>query len=924
MKRTLYTLFFCVMAWVQWASADDVAIYGTQSVNLKPNVLIIFDNSGSMNEKDVPKPKYDPTIPYDGGYTKYKANAVYEEKYDHWAGHYWSKLTDDIENILCKKTKEALKTNGYTRDFLKPNLTCGGRGRRLRTGNFLNYDNSENGQYASRLSVAKQVVISLLRETDKVLFGLMVFNHEHGGRLVEACGSTLKTDGEGNQIIDNTNIIDAVRNLIANAWTPLAETMAEAGRYFRGGHSYFNGDFRYTSPITETCQKNYVIIITDGAPTKDDAPILYSPHINYMNGNPICDYSNGGHYLDDVTAFLFEEDVHAMGAGTSYAKQNIITHTIGFRLTHPLLSSAAKRAGGDYYTANTSSALKEAFEQILNTIAEESSVFVAPVVPVNRTNPTQDSKHIYLAFFKPQQSGEWLGNLKKYNIGANGKVLDAFHQLAANENGELKENIRSLWTTAAQNDGNQVTLGGFGERILAQKRNIYTYQGSNPNLTHNSNQFIKSNNITYNTTAIPDDQIDAVRNGNANWQVGAIIHSTPVVVHYTNGAPGPEKSVIFFGTNDGLLRCVDDYNGKELWSFVPPEQLDRLNLLLDDNHDYYMDGSPSIGYGELIEGKKLFQPKLLAIGERRGGNHYYVLDIETITSPKWKYQINPDILGAATDGGETLGQSWGTPTFCKIKKNATETEEVILLPGGYDSQQDLQTPEATDSVGRALFGVKQSDGTLSSFNLNHGNWDLMTHSITALNAIDHDIDGITTRIYAGDMGGNVFVISDDITLETQGNTTVALKKTPDGTWSYKKRLFTTGGTKIFYAPVSAKMKGSQRYLFFGTGNRENPFELTEKNAIYAIKHNWLNENLTKDDLTQIQNTDQNYAQDIVNSKGWYLKFTHRGEKLISPLHIYTGRIIFNTYTPPATTSDAPLDPCSGAGARGQGRKYTIQ
>ncbi|MCG8472582.1 MAG: hypothetical protein MI742_12100, partial [Desulfobacterales bacterium] len=26
----------------------------------------------------------------------------------------------------------------------------------------------------------------------------------------------------------------------------------------------------------------------------------------------------------------------------------------------------------------------------------------------------------------------------------------------------------------------------------------------------------------------------------------------------------------------------------------------------------------------------------------------------------------------------------------------------------------------------------------------------------------------------------------------------------------------------------------------------------------------------------------------------------------------------------ATTSDAPLDPCSGAGARGQGRKYTIQ
>ena len=51
--------------------ADDTEIYGTvTSTSLEPNVLIVFDSSGSMNTNDVPGEPYDLMAIYDGSYSK--------------------------------------------------------------------------------------------------------------------------------------------------------------------------------------------------------------------------------------------------------------------------------------------------------------------------------------------------------------------------------------------------------------------------------------------------------------------------------------------------------------------------------------------------------------------------------------------------------------------------------------------------------------------------------------------------------------------------------------------------------------------------------------------------------------------------------------------------------------------------------------
>lgn len=927
MKRSLLFLSALFFTLASSAHADDVAIYGTQAVSMRPNVLIIFDNSGSMANSTTSSSVYNPDDTYSGSY---RTERVYDKGYDYNSGKYkWFYFASSLSEIKCQSLKETLQTQGYASGRIsqyRP-YNCGGSYRYLRTGNYLNYEAGGAGTMDTRLAVAKGVISSILEETDNMLFGLMVFNLEQGGRILETCGSTLVTQSDGTTSVDNTRIINKVKNLKAETWTPLAETLAEAGRYFAGKNSIFNGGSAYTSPISESCQKNYVIIITDGEPTKDDHPILFESNRPYLNGVSIAanaaamddgEALETSEYLDDVASFLYNNDLSTLGDGTALAKQNVQIFTIGFQTDQPLLYATAKMGRGDYYTANTASGLKEAFKYIVDTISQESSSYLAPVVPVNRTNPTMDSSHIFLAFFEPQSSGEWIGNLKKYKLASNNAIVDANDIPIANTDGTIREDVQSLWTTLGS-DGNIVSKGGAGEQVQEQaSRNIYTYQGSEADLTHTSNNLITGNSITDGTNPVLDATITRLRNGVDGWKLGAIIHSKPVVTNYSTTA-----SSIYFGANDGLLHSINETNGTELWAFAPPGQLSRLSKLSDGVHDYYVDGSPAVSFGELITGTNILQPQLLAFGERRGGDRYYALDIRQQTAPRWKYQVLPSILSSSVNGGETLGQSWGTPKFATVMTSATVKANVMILPGGYDPQQDLETPASTDTIGRAIFSVDKENGSLSGININHGNWDKMTHSIVDFTPIDHDLDGVTTRIYAGDMGGNLFALADDIALEKQSDGSYrAENKSADGTWSYKKKVFSAPGKQIFYAPVTANM-GTTNYIYFGTGDRESPLRTDQSNGIYAISHDWTQENLTQSNLTHVADTALNYALDISKSSGWYYTFPNSGEKIVSPIQVYGGNLYFTTYTPPATSGSTTTDPCA-TGVKGQGRSYSIK
>ena len=946
MKKCIWIAMVLMIGISANAWADDTAIYGTvANAELEPNVLILFDSSGSMGTVDVPGDPYDPAVTYPGSYP---TNGVYVRKWS-WAvrDYVWNLFADDVNDLNCDWIKNELLADGnVTGKIRSSDFTCGGwSDRRLRLGNYMNYVESGIGDIKSRIDVAKKVIAELINTTDDVRFGLFRFNYDEGGRLLAACGT------------DKASLVNAINNIDPDGYTPLAETLAEVGLYFAGMESWYNAG-TYTSPMQERCQKNYVIIMTDGEPRRDRSAHLTSTA--YINDDVIGDYDNdhngdeytdsdSSDYLDDVAKYLYENDCNpSMGDGTSFDKQNIVTFTIGFKVTHQLLQDTAVNGGGEYFTANNYSDLALAFEQILLAISEENAVFVAPVVPISRMNRTYAGDNIYLGFFKPQQSGRWIGNIKRYALDNQGILYDKTGIPACTADGLIKDNALSFWTQLG-NDGPDVEKGGAAERLNliiegAGLRNLYTYTGGTDVLTDNTNLFDYDNwsltNLDLDVASNLERQslIDSVHDGT----FGDIIHSEPVVVYYA----GADKTMLFAGSNDGILHCIDDENGDEVWGFIPPDQLPRLKKLENDDHDYFMDGSPVLYYTDT--------KTILLIGERRGGEYYSALDITAYNAPKWLYNIEPNKLDPNPhndpddDNYETLGQSWGKPENGTVATGyttsvdgdcqltiETNVTDVFLMAGGYDNNQDLEVPAATDSVGRAILAVRVTDGQLI-VTANAVNTPAMTHSIVDVAGYDHDGDGIVSRIYAGDLGGNIFALKDDkltpiIVCEDTVNEVMV-----DGAW-VARRLFDASDDgvqrKILYAPDAVEEEFGE-YIYFGTGDRTDPLEIDVVNRFYAVKNDWADTtvDLTEDDLVDVTDdlvqlgtlAQREAIRDALESgKGWFIRLENSGEKVVASPRVYGGVVYFTTYTPSDDPDGDPGDPCAASTVRGVARLYAV-
>ena len=331
-------------------------------------------------------------------------------------------------------------------------------------------------------------------------------------------------------------------------------------------------------------------------------------------------------------------------------------------------------------------------------------------------------------------------------------------------------------------DGPAVEKGGAAERLgilldTGGTRNVYTYTGTNALLTDSSNAFVDSNSAV--TKGMLDVTTDLERTALFNTvrkgEFGDVIHSEPAVVYYGAGADGLPDTAdddvkIFVGANDGMLHCIDDATGDEVWAFIPPDQVGRLKKLTDADHDYFVDGSPTVYYGA--------SQKILIIGSRRGGESYTAIDITNYNAPR--AISTPSAQTFWGSGNELLGQSWSRPEKATIATGSTvttagcsvniavSTADVLLFGGGYDNNQDQATPSASDTEGRAMFAVNLTTGALMN-NPKFTPANLgMTHSVVDVAGFDHDGDGIVSRIYFGDMGGNIFALKDDQSPDLHG------------------------------------------------------------------------------------------------------------------------------------------------------------
>ncbi len=298
--------------------------------NVKPNVLIILDNSGSMkfpaywpNSKSKTDTSFNPDRTYTGIFNpkarysySYAEKAFYPDSQGDWSGNFLNWLTtrryDTLlkaligGNIERKNGKLYLRGLNITeeeyydyefkkkcsKNFCKNYLPKRFKGKEItvgvdcdgknatRTDRFCFEVKRKKGvkgkKFAIRVRISKEPEGIIQKYLPKVRMGLMNFNK----------GSYYETgkDKDGGKVVsyiadNNTEILTLFQDidkkttstLYPHMWTPLAETYYEAIRYFRAQESAYNEGVNYKNhdPIQLRCQQNYVILVTDGESTMD-------------------------------------------------------------------------------------------------------------------------------------------------------------------------------------------------------------------------------------------------------------------------------------------------------------------------------------------------------------------------------------------------------------------------------------------------------------------------------------------------------------------------------------------------------------------------------------------------------------------------------------------------------------------------------
>ena len=863
------------------------------------------------------------------------------------------------------------------------------------SGNYLNWYYNTSRVTQTRLQIVKDVAIQTvdqLAAADNVNVGLM----RYSSNAFLGCSNTASAEGgmvlqAVAPVASNAAAMKAdIAALNASGCTPLSETQYEAYLYLSGGRVDYGINSQrtpgnplpsvlssrqaantalYQSPLQASCQKNFIVLLTDGLPTSDNSA---DPEIQALIGGN-CAGSGDGRCLEEIAAYMYTNDLRPSLPGL----QNVTTYTVGFgpEVTgSTALRNMAAGAGGVFYEANDTATLTTVLTQIVRNILDFNTSFTAPAVSVNAFNRTRNLNDLFVTVFGPSLTYAWPGNIKKYRLRQDGTIEDAAGAPAVEfTTGFFRNTAQSFWS--ANVDGDKIELGGAANELpLPTLRRVYSDITSLVPLTGLLNQVVATNlTITTATlglglleapgrvalidwlrgTDINDENSDGSTT-DARYAMGDPMNGRPATVIYggTVASPDANDGVVYAVTNEGFLHAINAVDGSELWAFMPQQMLARArNLYADEavtDRTYGLDGNIRVIKNE-VNDNGVLEPLLgetarIYFGMRRGGSEYYGLDVTDRNSPALLWKIGPSQAGALrlTNGG----QSWSTPTVARVNvSGATQNtrKQVLVFGGGYDTVQD-NGPYVTDSAGNQIFMVDAESGrvlwyagpsTDTGADLRHAS---LTHGIPGdVRIFDLSGDGLADRMYAGDMGGRVwrFDISNGqprATLVTGGVFAslgnAHLSTHPNAT------------TRRFYsAPdVSFLSSGGRTWLniAIGSGYRGHPLNLNTQDRFYSLRDFRPFARLTQaqyDSATVITEADVNLIDvttDIAptippGASGWRLDLRRpsagwSGEKSLAEARTVQSKIQFTTYEPNAASAVVSTS-CSPA--LGTNRLYTV-
>ena len=603
-----------------------------------------------------------------------------------------------------------------------------------------------------------------------------------------------------------------VYTALAGKGTPLGASLKNAKEYYE---SYLDQDV-YTQG---GCRKNYVILLTDGLETCDGDPVAAAEALN--------------------TSLIPDS-----------ANSTVKTYVIGFGLddaSKETLDTIAEAGGTTqaYFATDVEELIKVLIEEIWSEIVGDSYTRSAPVV--TRILEEGDELKIYYAYF---DHPVWRGHLKAYNLNEDGTMGNPVAGWTSDCDEDLENDADAGCEIASQFSRTIYTMDNNGTRIDFSPANLSELKS----LVNPDGEDINGNNVTdenADAEAVIEYTIDpGYDNGeyagtrDPNWPLGDIYHSVPVVVTepkfnicYKKGycdevdddnvthdgfttTWGSRDTIIYVGANDGMLHAINESNGQERWGWVPRCVLGTLHEF-KDGHRFTVDLSVKAADIDVSDNCTGTGWKTVLVeGLRKGGNHYFALDVTDPNDPQPMWEITDD----------NMGKTWSVPSLGYTNINGTATS-VVFVGGGYST---------TENVGNRVYILKVGTGEILSEIEVGGATNNVPSQILAMRylldkqgnpvdyitreKVDSRLKGFIEVAYFGDTDGTLYKITG---------------LNADSGWAPEAEVLykPENPRPIYHRPAVADVykNCTRRFVLFGTGDENDPIDGSSQDYFYEIE-----------------------------------------------------------------------------------------
>jgi type IV pilus assembly protein PilY1 len=516
-----------------------------------------------------------------------------------------------------------------------------------------------------------------------------------------------------------------------------------------------------------------------------------------------------------------------------------------------------------------------------------------------------------LTFQAQFQNSIWMGQLNAYSVNSSTGALSASPVWTAGQNMPAW-NSRNIYVNARDGSTDNYVEFQWDNLSGDQQDALGDFWSAMPAGVDGEDvlEYLRGNQ------ALEEAQTNGVfrtRTPPANWShmLGDIVNSTPVFVGSPNPAlyassPGvwdgktehddfaastaSRRPVVWVGSNGGMLHAFDASinangtptanSGDEVYAFVPNIAIETGLVQIanpDYSHQYFVDGDLAVA--DVYDGANW---RTVLVGTTgRGGPGVFALDVTDPDDVEFLWELDRDDIA-------DLGHNIGRPVIAQVANGDWR----VLFGNGIDSADGSAN----------LITIDVIDGDWTSTQLDAG----PTNGLSAVLARDTNSDGLSDTVYAGDLEGSLWKITN-------------IAGSPSGS-----RIFSAvddGGNPqpITAAPLVGRDPSTlTTWVFVGTGKYLNEDDLvdTQQQTWYGIKDTGtaaLRGEMVEREIIAtgtigdftVRTISDGTAAELVTADGWYMDLPVQKERIVVPNRFQGSALIGTTRIPDASDACRP-------------------